>query len=230
MDRKRWREAPHPDSAPAMVTLRPFAPDDLPALYAISLATGHRGGDASHLHQDPKLIGHIYSAPYALLDPGIALVAVDAEGVTGYAVGASDTTAWEAMLERRWWPALRCRYADPGDTPPATWTWDQRRAWMIHHPFSTPRAVVEAFPAHVHMNLAPRAQGQGVGRRLLAAWLDAAAAHGAGGVHVGVNAGNARGLRFWGREGFEVLTPDGVAAGRTVWMGRSQVSNGDVPL
>ena len=91
-----------PDSAPAMVTLRPLQPDDLPTLYAIALATGHKGGDASHLHRDGDLVGHIYAAPYALLNPGIALVAVDSEGMAGYAVAASDTAAWEEALERRW--------------------------------------------------------------------------------------------------------------------------------
>ena len=124
------------------------------------------------------------------------------------------------MLEQDWWPPLRRRYADPGDTPATTWTADQKRAGMIHHPSPTPHAVVEAYPAHVHMNFLPRAQGQGVGLGLLAAWLAAAAertdAKAAGGVHVGVNAGNARALRFWRRHGFEVLRPEG----RTVWMGR----------
>ena len=207
-----------------MVTLRPFHPDDLPALYAISLATGHRGGDASHLHQDPKLVGHIYSAPYGLLDQGVALVAVDGEGICGYAVGVTDTAAWEQALERSWWPALRRQYTDPSGTPPETRTWDQRRAWLIHHPFPTPPAVVRAFPGHLHMNLFPRAQGQGVGPRLLEKWFALAAARGGVGVHVGVNAGNEKGLRFWGRHGFEAFTPEGVAHGRTVWMGLADPS------
>ncbi len=35
------------------------------ACYSISLATGFAGGDASHLYRDPRLMGHIYIAPYA---------------------------------------------------------------------------------------------------------------------------------------------------------------------
>ena len=64
-----------------MLAIRTFRPADLEALYAISLATGHEGGDASHLYEDRKLIGHIYSAPYALLEPQLALVVEDDEGV-----------------------------------------------------------------------------------------------------------------------------------------------------
>jgi len=52
-----------------MIKLRQFQSGDLNALYAISLATGHEGGDASCLYQDAKLMGHIYSAPYVLLEP-----------------------------------------------------------------------------------------------------------------------------------------------------------------
>jgi hypothetical protein len=60
-----------------VLQIRPFRPGDLAALYAISLATGHEGGDASHLYEDGSLIGHIYSAPYAILEPRLALIIED---------------------------------------------------------------------------------------------------------------------------------------------------------
>ena len=66
-----------------MVNVRPLKPSDIDALYAISLATGLAGGDASSLYRDPKLIGHIYSAPYASLQPDLCLVAEDEAGVAG---------------------------------------------------------------------------------------------------------------------------------------------------
>src|ERR1044071_7128305 len=110
-----------------MIDIRQFRPDDLDALYRISLATGLAGGDASHLYADPKLIGHIYAAPYALLEPGLALVVDDGEGVAGFAVGTTDTTAWEQRLEQVWWPALRQRYPLPSEPDASLWTHDQRR-------------------------------------------------------------------------------------------------------
>ena len=203
-----------------MVTLRPFEPADLDALYAVALATGHAGGDASHLHRDPKLVGHIYAAPYALLAPDLAIVAADEQGVVGYVVGALDTVAWEESLERLWWPNLRREYGDPSDARHETWTPDQRRAYMIHHPGRTPAALVEAWPAHIHLNLLPRAQRRGVGSSLLEAWLDRAAARGVTAAHVGVNQTNTGGLRFWDARGFRTLTLEGLAPGRTVWMAR----------
>ena len=203
-----------------IVTLRDLRPEDLSALYAISLATGDAGKNASHLHQDPNLVGHIYSAPYALLCPELALVAADDVGVVGYVVGVADTALWEARLEREWWPALRREYADPSAISPREWTADQLRAFQIHHPRPTPAAVVAAYPAHIHLNLLERAQRQGVGSSLLEAWLALPACREISAAHVGVSRANAGGLGFWASQGFEALTLDGVSSARTVWMGR----------
>ena len=203
-----------------MLAIRPFRPGDLRALYAVALQTGDAGQDASGLYEDGDLIGHIYAAPYALLEPDLAIVAEDATGVAGYVVGAIDSDAWFDHLERAWWPDLRRRYRDPGAAPARTWSADQFRAFIIHHPQPAPAEVVRAFPAHIHLNLLPRLQGQGVGSRLLAAWFAAAEGHGVGPAHVGVHHANARGLRFWAGQGFERLDIPREVGGRTVWMGR----------
>jgi len=51
-------------------------------------------------------------------------------------------------------------------------------------------------PAHLHLNLLPSVQGQGVGSMLLRAWLGLASTRGATAVHAGVNRANLRALRF----------------------------------
>jgi ribosomal protein S18 acetylase RimI-like enzyme len=205
-----------------MFDVRPFQERDLSALYAISLMTGHAGGDASHLYGDKRLMGHIYSAPYARLGPDLVRVAADQDGVVGFVAGALDTVAWEAILERDWWPALRAEYPKPDAAQPQTWSPDERRAAMIHSPEHTPLAIAEAYPAHLHLNLAPRAQGRGLGPKLLAAWLQLAADHRARAVHVGVNRANLKAIGFWQRYGFRDLAPTGAATNRTVWMGQTR--------
>jgi len=203
-----------------MLPVRRFRPEDIDALYAISLATGLAGGDASHLYDDPKLMGHIYSAPYAVLEPELALVVEDREGVAGFAVGAIDTLAWQTRLEQEWWPPLRRRYAVPPEADQDSWTADQRRAFMIHHPAQTPSIVVQKYPAHLHLNLLPRLQGRGVGAKLFDDWRLLAAARGATAIHVAVNHGNARAVHFWRKLAFMELALDGLPQGRTVWLGR----------
>lgn len=203
-----------------MVTIRPVNEADLDALYAISLATSDRGRDAGHLYEDPRLVGHIYAAPYAVLEPGLAFVAEDAAGVGGFVLGVTDTDAWRARLEKEWWPALRKTYRDPAEVPLDRRNPDQRRAAMIHHPEAPPPDVTGAFPAHLHMNLMPRLQGRGVGTTMLNRWLAAASARGAASVHVGVNKENAGGVRFWSRRRFAAINLPANTGSRSVWMGR----------
>jgi GNAT superfamily N-acetyltransferase len=203
-----------------MTEIRAVRPDDLEQIYAISLVTGDAGKDATALHRDGKLIGHIYSAPYVMLSPSTAFVAEDADGVAGYIVGVYDTRAFQAQLERDWWPRLRETYPDPqGD--PDLWDADQKRIAAIHHPSAPPEAVVDAYPAHIHMNLLSRLRGQGMGTKLLDTWLSQARGAGVKAVHLGASAANAGGIGFWGSRGFTRLGPPLVqASDRTVWFGQ----------
>ena len=201
-----------------MFGIRPFRPSDLEALHAVSLATGHEGNDAAHLYADGRLMGLIYSAPYALLEPELALVIEDDAGVAGFAVGTLDTDNWHDRLEAEWWPKLRRDYPDPGATPSSEWSTDQRRAHAIHHPERPPQQVVEAFPAHLHLNLLARIQGRGAGTLLFSAWMARASQQGARAMHVGINRANARAVRFWSKQGFAQL-PLQDGASRTIWMG-----------
>jgi GNAT superfamily N-acetyltransferase len=162
-------------------------------------------------------MGHIYSAPYALLEPWLALMVEDEEGVAGFAVGTTETTAWERKLESTWWPPLRKQYTEPPQTDASRWTPDQRRIFAIHHPTPTPSAIAVRYPAHVHMNLLPRLQGRGIGTKLFRQWLAVASVRGAKSLHVGINRANVGALAFWQKMGFDDLVLEGLPEGRTVW-------------
>jgi ribosomal protein S18 acetylase RimI-like enzyme len=198
-------------------TIRDVRADDLDALYHISLKTGDAGQDSTALYEDPKLVGHVYSAPYAVLSPETALVVEDGEGVAGYIVGALDTRAFEALVEEKWWPTLRPHYADPSDRPHETWNADQLRAYLIHHPHRTPDRVIAQHPSHLHINLLPRLQGQDFGRRLMDRWLARMWEMGSSGVHLGVSTANARAIRFYEAYGFSLIERD--ENRQTIWYG-----------
>lgn len=204
-------------TAARIADIRPFRPSDLDALYAIALATGDAGKDASALYEDPQLVGHIYAAPYALLEPQSAFVVEDAEGVGGYIVGTADTRRFDARLEAEWWPELRTRYTLPPSKAPAAWSADEQRAWLIHNPFVTPERIVTSYPAHLHINLLPRLQGRELGRRLIRRFLGAVGEAGARGVHLGCSTANTRALRFYDAYGFTELERSEKFG--TVWMG-----------
>lgn len=196
--------------------------DDLDSFYAISLSTGDYGSDASALYDDPKMMGHIYSAPYLTFSPELSFVVEDDIGVAGYIVGATNTGRFEDQLEREWWPVLRQTYAKPDEAHPSKWSADERRCFMIHRPERVPVELTALYPAHAHMNLLPRVQGRGIGPDLLDVWCTAVSDFGVGNVHVGVNGQNAGAVRFWHRNGFEPLGHlTGLAHSRIVWLGRS---------
>jgi GNAT superfamily N-acetyltransferase len=184
--------------------IRAYRADDLDALYQICLATGDSGADASGLYQDPKLVGHVHAAPYGVLSPECALVLQDEEGVGGYIVGVPDTRAFEALLEAEWWPNLRTTYSDP-EGRSATLGWDDRMRRHINRPPKTPDKVVQPFPAHLHIDMLPRLQGRGFGRRLIDRWLGLIGGMGAPGVHLGVGWANERAVRFYRAYGFDQL-------------------------
>ena len=65
-------------------------------------------------------------------------------------------------------------------------------------------------PAHLHIDLLPRLQGQGWGRRLLTEVLDGLAQVGAAGVHLGVDEENTGAQAFYERRGCtELAAPPG---------------------
>ncbi len=184
-----------------MVDIRPYRADDLDKLYDICLRTSDSGTDGTHLYRDPKLVGHVYAGAYGAISPETALMAEDEQGASGYIIGPVDTYAFEKRCKAEWWPRLRERYPDPPDDPRA-WSWDERMAHHIHHPDHTPRRINTLYPAHLHIDLLPRLQGRGLGRRMIDLWLAKVGAMGAHGACLGTGEANPRAVRFYRAYGF----------------------------
>jgi ribosomal protein S18 acetylase RimI-like enzyme len=181
--------------------IRPYHPSDLYALYRICLLTGDSGADASQLYHDPELLGHFYAAPYAVREPDLCFVLTHAGVPSGYVLGTRDTLAFADWCEREWFPVLRERYPDP---PPE----DRSHDALIARRFYSGRSIdprVADDPAHLHIDLLPIGQGQGLGQQLMAVFLNRLRELGVPGVHLGVGASNQRAIKFYARVGFEQL-------------------------
>lgn len=200
-----------------MVEIRAFRSADLDDLYRICLATGAGGDDASVLYRDPKLLGHVYAAPYAAYSPESVFVAEDTEGVGGYIVGAPDTRPFEARLEAEWWPELRKLYPEPTEEPRSGWSLDQLMSYRIHHPGRTASEVVGPYPSHLHINLLPRLRCRGLGRRLMERWLGSIRDLGSRGAHLAVGAANSRAIGFYRACGFRELQGRSRPASTALW-------------
>lgn len=186
------------------VEIRAARPDDTAAVYDICLRTGDAGGDASALVDDTRLFGHVYAGAYLRHAPETSFVVEDDVGVAGYVLGATDSTSFARTLEERWWPPLRRRY--PADAARAEL--DAMLVGLIHAPPTPEPEICASHPSHLHIDLLPRAQGRGLGRRLMDTAADTFAASGSTGLHVRVSTRNSRAIDFYRHLGMEPLRSD----------------------
>jgi GNAT superfamily N-acetyltransferase len=190
-------------SAGGPAWIRPYRPADLDDLYRVCAQTADNGRDATALLSDPMLPGHVFAAPYALFESPFAWVAEDAAGVAGYVVGALDTRAFEERLERDWWPGLRARY--PAPQAAGALSVPERIALQTIHQSFRADPLLSRYPSHLHIDLLPRMQGRGFGRRLIETLFAALRASGSRGVHLRVGRANLRAAGFYQHVGLTEL-------------------------
>ena len=187
-----------------MFNIRPCTPQDSHAVYEVCLKTGDAGQDATHLFEDPKALGHLYAGPYLILEPDLAFVLEDEQGVCGYILGALDTLDFQKRYLDKWLPPLQERYPDPtGDE--THWNKTQKIYHQIHHPDLNFLPIFEFYPSHLHIDLLPRAQGQGNGKRMMQTLLETLKKAASVGVHLGLDARNTKALHFYKKVGFQIL-------------------------
>ena len=187
--------------------MQPGTVHDLPGVYRVCLLTGAGGADATTLHDDPDLLGHLWAGPYVAFPDAVTRVLRDEHGVAGY------------CLARARHPRLR-GVGRAGLAPAAAGTASARQrvgprrcrdvVERLHHPTSADAGLLTAHPAHLHVDLLPRLQGQGWGRRVVDSVLEGLTTAGATGVHLGVDEGNTGAQAFYERLGFtELAGPPG---------------------
>jgi ribosomal protein S18 acetylase RimI-like enzyme len=188
------------------IQIRTYQAKFLPDLYRICLETGDSGKDASGSFTDPELLGAFYAAPYAILEPDLTFLLQDEAGVCGYILGTRDSKAYAAWMKREWLPAWRTKHplTVQAHASPETLSYQERIVGLIHHGYH-PYDCVPEYPAHLHIDLNARAQGQGWGRALMTAFLNRLRALEVPGVHLGVGKSNPGAIQFYQRLGFTRL-------------------------
>tara|TARA_R110002072_G_scaffold113986_3_gene243848 strand:+ start:1501 stop:2052 length:552 start_codon:yes stop_codon:yes gene_type:complete len=179
-------------------------------LYRICLLTGADGDDASGTI-DEEILGHFFAAPYAVLEPEHCFILTVEGAAAGYILGTRDSQQFAQNCESNWWPRLREKYAlpDKGNI--------SREAMMIrsiHQGYQAP-ACAKEYPAHLHIDLLPVAQGRGNGPRMLSLFIDELKQQKVPGLHLGVSKGNNRAMAWYPKFGFQVIdeTDSGVTFG-----------------
>ncbi|WP_336646423.1 GNAT family N-acetyltransferase [Microbacterium sp. USHLN186] len=182
-----------------MPQIRPYRDADRDALYDICLRTADAGGDATGLFADERLCGEVFAAPYAVRHPDLCWVVESDDGRTvGYIVATDDTDGFEQWFRDQWWPPRQGRYPLSGLPEPT-----RQDGTIIYAANRAPGRERHAarYPAHLHIDLLPETQGQGLGRALIETLFAELRYRGVRGLHLGMNPANAAAGAFYARMG-----------------------------
>ncbi len=181
--------------------IRPYHPSDLTALYKICLLTANSGSDGTKLFNDPDLVGHFYVAPYVVLEPEVSFVVNNNGKPSGYIVGTRDSQKFAEKCEKDWFPILRKRYPFSNETHSLH---DVKAIQRIHDGHKV-KEELKDYPAHLHINLLPEAQGQGIGHELMDRFINKLKELKVPALHLEVGRTNAGAIKFYERMGFQII-------------------------
>lgn len=187
----------------ALVQIRAYRPADRDDVYDVCVRTADSGGDARGRYSTDDFMPDLFAGPYLHLEPELAFVLDDGDRVVGYVLGTADTARWAAEHRARWLPLVADRY--PRATHGGPLSPQEDLTELLHHPERNVHAGLEAYPAHLHIDVLPEHQGAGHGRALIRAFLAALGAAGVPAVHLGMVTANTPARAFYDRLGFHEL-------------------------
>ena len=183
------------------LVIRPASLADLPYLYDICLRTGYSGENASKLFHDPFMIGQYFAAPYVHYEIDLCSVITDGTNPQGYILGASDTGRFCDWMNTYWLPLIRRQY--PADSPVKS-KLELFVVELINRDCKSPN-FSDRYPSHLHIDLLPTVQGQGLGRKLIDRFTEQLRAKGSPGLHLSVGVRNTKAIAFYKQVGFSTL-------------------------
>ncbi|WP_138466199.1 GNAT family N-acetyltransferase [Poseidonocella sp. HB161398] len=186
--------------------IRRARPQDIARIYEICRRTAAAGKDGTAQFSDPDLPGLLFAGAYPVLEPDCAFVLDIGGQAAGYVIGTPDTAAFEARMEAEWWPQVRARVAQMELGAAEK---DAMALERIAAPKRQMPEILARFPAHLHINLLPEAQGGGWGRRLIETQLAHMRDQGARGLHLGLDPLNTAAAEFYRHLGFSDVSREG---------------------
>lgn len=188
-----------------MTSIRPYRSEDRSAIFDVCLKTAKAGDDATGLFSDDDLWGLLFAVPYVERHPDLAwIVETDDMRVIGYIVATDDTEGFEQWFRDEWWPPLADRF--PRTPQPETPEEKMVESGYARGRVQSPNA--EEYPAHLHIDLLPETQGQGLGRRLIETLFAELRRRGVSGLHLGMDPANLGAAAFYERLGMHQLPAD----------------------
>jgi len=185
--------------------IRSYQSGDRDAVYDICLKTGDSGKDASHQFTDPLVLGHIYAGPYMKYEPQSVFILSDENNLSGYIMGTMNSKAFYKWMNKEWLPILRNAYSEPSGDP-SKWSRTEKTINIFFTEMN--KKLFEEFPAHLHIDLLPIAQGKGQGKLMMDHYIAHLENNDIKGVHLELSITNKRAFNFYKRYGMSELERD----------------------
>ena len=187
----------------ARFRVRPYQPEDRPAIRRICADTGFLGSPIDPVFEDRELFADFLTAPYTDAEPENCFVLEGPTGaIEGYLTASKDARKRRGYLARHFpfWLARALRGMFGGYRAPSRkYLW-----WLfLRGPRETPSAPKNA--AHFHINLLPEAKAVEAVRMVVDRFLQTMGEKGVRCVYAQVvTRGDRRGERMFARYGFRV--------------------------
>ena len=177
---------------------------DEQALVEICYITGDN--TLKRIFPDPYLFSYFWCLYYLRHEPEGCFVAVDNEKnkVIGYIMSTSDTINQEEDFIVKMKPLIKLRMKE---IKLRTLSSRIYAHFIIHKSLSKKRKkMLESFPAHLHINILPNYQRQGIGYRLMQSLEKFLKENNIQGFHLEVGAKNTLGINFYTKYGLESIS------------------------
>lgn len=197
--------------------VRSATPADAHAIGNIAYDTGYFGSSAAAFFPDVALFRDLWVGPY-LEGAGVDAWVAELDGqVVGYLAGAADSRSFRRALARLA-PVILRRWLR-GSFP----LWRKSLRYLLRLlRYQGKAAPAHDYPAHLHLNVLPFAQGLGAGSALLDAYLKSLRDHAVAGVQLSTTRENAAAVRLYQHFGFEIWSENRSPLWRP-WLGRDAV-------
>ena len=185
--------------------IRSYQSGDRDDVYDICLKTGDSVKDASHQFTDPLALGHIYAGPYMEYEPQSVFILNNGKNLSGYIMGTMDSKAFYDWMYNDWFQLLRNTYTLPSGVP-SRWSRTEKTINIFFTEMN--KKLFEEFPAHLHIDLLPIAQGKGQGKLMMDHYISHLVNNDIKGVHLELSITNKRAFNFYKRYGMSELERD----------------------
>ena len=187
------------------VIIRLYQPSDREDLLRIGADTAFFGAPIEKYMEDRQIFNDVFYAYYTDVEPQYCWIAEVGGKVAGFLAGCPDSKIRTRLYIKNILPSLlksliRGKY----HFGPLTRDYIRRLVGAAYRG-EVPHVDINAYPAHLHINLDASFRGQGIGRKLMNAYLDQLRSLNITGVYLDTTSLNEAACHLYESVGFRLL-------------------------